>query len=380
MIERKSYLQKIKTALKRSKVTALLGPRQCGKTTLAKEIAINRDCTFLDLESPGDLNKLQNAELYLSSLENLIIIDEIQLKPELFSIIRVITDRNQKNGHFLILGSASPSLIKDSSETLAGRIEFIDLHGFNLKETGRINQNSLWLKGGFPLSFLAKTEENSLAWREGFIRTFLERDIPQLGINIPATSLRRFWTMLAHSQGQILNSSRLAQSMGLSDKTIRYYVDILTSTYMIRQLQPWHANIQKRQVKSPKIYFTDTGLLHHLLNISNNEQLRSNPIVGTSWEGFAMEQIIRTSGSIDAYFWSTYSGAEMDLLLNLKDQFIGLEFKMNETPKTTKSMFSAMDSLNLDKIWIVYPGEDSYPIHEKIEVLTLWEALERLNI
>jgi predicted AAA+ superfamily ATPase len=202
----------------------------------------------LDLESPGDLNKLQNPELYLSSLENLIIIDEIQLKPELFSIILVITVRNQKYGHFLILGSASPSLIKDSSETLAGRIEFIDLHGFNLKETGRINQNNLWLKGGFPLSFLAKTEENSLAWREGFIRTFLERDIPQLGINIPATSLRRFWTMLAHSQGQILNSSRLAQSMGLSDKTIRYYVDILTSTYMIRQLQPWHANIQKRQV------------------------------------------------------------------------------------------------------------------------------------
>jgi uncharacterized protein len=265
MIPRIRYNTRILKAFRRSKITALIGPRQCGKTTLAREISHQINTHFLDMESPTDRAKLENPELYLGKIPGLIIIDEIQFMPELFPVLRVLSDRSPDNGRFLILGSASPDLIKNASESLAGRIEFVDLHGFNLSETGNEKMDRLWRRGGFPLSYLAKTEEDSIAWREGFVRTFLQRDIPQLGINIPATTLRRFWTMLAHSHGQVLNSSQLANSMGMSDKTIRSYIDILNATYMIRPLQPWFVNQKKRQVKSPKIYFTDTGLLHHLV-------------------------------------------------------------------------------------------------------------------
>ncbi len=371
MIPRTDYLRKIQTAMGRAKITALLGPRQCGKTTLAKEISRKAGAHFLDMESPADRAKIQNPELYLDSLDGLVIIDEIQLYPELFPVLRVVSDRKQSNGTFLILGSASPQLVKNASESLAGRVEFIDLQGFNLLETGSDEWEKLWQRGGYPLSFLAKNDIDSNAWREGFVRTFLQRDIPQLGINIPSATLRRFWTMLAHSHGQILNKSQLAGSMGISHTTIQSYIDILTATYMIRPLQPWFSNMKKRQVKSPKIYFTDTGLLHHLLGIKNREDLLGHPIRGTSWESFAMEQILRNFSIPEPYFWSTFSGAEIDLLIMEGNKRIGIEFKTSETPKTTKSMHSAIRDLNLEKISIIYPGKESYPIHEKIEVCSL---------
>ena len=371
MIQREQYRQHIYKALSRSRITALLGPRQCGKTTLARLINEERGGDFLDMESPADLSKIQAPELYLGSRNGLIIIDEIQNRPELFPVLRVLADRKGENGSFLILGSASPELIKNASESLAGRVEFIDLQGFNLKEIGSSESEKLWLRGGFPLSFLAKSDADSSAWREGFVRTFLQRDIPQLGINVPATTLRRFWTMLAHNHGQILNKSQLASSMGMSHTTIQSYIDILSATYMIRPLQPWFANMKKRQVRSPKIYFTDTGILHHLLGITSYNELLSHPIYGTSWESFAMEQILRTSSVSEPYFWSTFSGAEIDLLLIKSNERIGIEFKTSEAPKTTKSMHSAIQDLELTKLIVIYPGKERYLIHEKIEVCSL---------
>jgi predicted AAA+ superfamily ATPase len=269
--------------------------------------------------------------------------------------------------------------VKNSSESLAGRIEFIDLQGFDIIETGISDMDRLWVRGGFPRSFLADTDEDSIAWREGFIRTFLQRDIPQLGINIPSTALRRFWTMLAHSHGQVLNSSQLAKSMGMSDKTIRSYVDLLSATYMIRQLQPWFSNLKKRQVKSPKIYLTDTGLLHHLLGINNRETLMGHPQLGSSWESFAMEQIIRNVPGIVPYFWSTYSGAELDLFLYGHKKRIGIEFKNSEAPGSTKSMHSAIADLNLEKLYVIYPGTEKYPLHDLIEACPLDIFLEDLR-
>lgn len=380
MIARNHYRVLINKALDRSKITAILGPRQCGKTTIAKEIASRRESHFFDMESPGDRARLQNPELYLSGLSGLIIIDEIQNAPDLFQLLRVMSDRATENGRFMILGSTSPSLIKNASESLAGRVEFIDLQGFNLTEVGVSNSNTLWTRGGFPLSFLADTEENSIAWREGFIRTFLQRDLPQIGINIPESTMRRFWTMLAHSHGQVLNSSRIAESMGLSDKTIRSYIDILSSTYMIRQLQPWFENLKQRQVKSPKIYFTDTGLLHHLLGIENYHTLLAHPQVGASWESFAIEQVLRNSAVSEGYFWSTFSGAEIDLLLHRKGQKIGIECKLSEAPKATKSMYSAIEALKLEKLYVLYPGTISFPLTERIEVQSIQGLIKELGV
>lgn len=371
MIHRKQYIKQIKSSLRRSRITSILGPRQCGKTTLAKEIAKEFKSHFLDLESPTDRAKLQNPEMYLKNIRGLIIIDEIQLKPELFPVLRVLSDQSPENGRFLILGSTSPILIKNASESLAGRIEFVDLQGFDIKETGEIKLNRLWTRGGFPLSFLANSDKDSIAWREGFVRTFLQRDIPQLGKNIPHTTLRRFWTMLAHSHGQVLNSSQLGKSMGMNDKTIRSYIDILSATYMIRPLQPWFSNLKKRQVKSPKIYLTDTGILHHLLGITNLDTLMGHPKLGLSWESFAMEQIIRNTPGLEPYFWSTYSGAELDLLLLRRGKRIGVEFKFTETPKSTKSMHIAINDLQLEKLYVIYPGSEQYPLHDLIEATPL---------
>lgn len=379
MILREHYLNAIDRSLSRSKITAILGPRQCGKTTLAHEIASQRKSNFFDMESPKDRARLQNPELYLSGLSGLVIIDEIQKTPELFPILRVLSDRSTENGQFLILGSASPSLIRNTSESLAGRVEFIDLQGFDLTEVGFSNLNTLWVRGGFPLSFLADSEDDSLAWREGFIRTFLQRDLPQFGIHVPESSMRRFWTMLAHSHGQILNSSGLAGSMGLSDKTIRSYIDILTSTFMIRQLQPWYENLKKRQVKSPKIYFTDMGLLHQLLGIEDYDSLLAHPQAGASWESFVIEQILRNTSGNDGYFWSTYSGAEIDLLLFRKGQRIGIECKLSEAPRATKSMYSALENLKLDKLYILYPGTDGFPLSEIIEVQSVPGFIKKLR-
>ncbi len=369
MIKRDHYSARLETAVKRSPVTALLGPRQCGKTTLAHIFGKQHKSHYFDLESPADQQRLQNPELMLNSLQGLIILDEIQIKPELFNILRVLVDRPENRQHFLVLGSASPHIIRNVSETLAGRIEFIELTGFNIQEINNIEQ--LWLRGGFPRSFLAASESDSRAWREGFIRTFLERDIPMLGITIASTAMRRFWTMLAHFHGQTWNASGFARSMGVSDKTVRSYLDILTATFMIRQLQPWHENLRKRQVKSPKIYFRDSGLLHSLLNIPDYHSLTGNPRLGASWEGFALEQVLQIIHPAEAYFWATHSGAELDLLFFRKGKRYGVEFKFNEAPKITKSMHIAVKDLSLDYLWVVYPGKEEYPVTDKIMVRPL---------
>ena len=373
MIARSKYIDAVSTAVQRSPVTALLGPRQCGKTTLARMLGQDRQTHYFDLESPADRQRLQNPELLLGSLSGLVIMDEIQLLPELFGILRVLVDRPGQMARYLILGSASPQIIKKVSETLAGRIEFVDMTGFNLSEIAPDRRDQLWLRGGFPRSYLAKTEADSLAWREGFIRTFLERDIPQLGISIPATAMRRFWTMLAHLHGQTWNASDLGRSMGLSDKTVRHYLDILTGTYMVRQLQPWHENLKKRQVKTPKVYLRDTGLLHSLLNIAGMGDLWGHPRLGASWEGFTLEQVVSVLRTSEAYFWATQGGAELDMLFFAGGKRFGVECKFNEAPKVTKSMHSALDDLSLTHLWVVYPGVVRYPAHEKVTMLPLAE-------
>ena len=371
MIKRNKHYLAVEKSVERSPVTAILGPRQCGKTTLARSFGEPHQAHYFDLESVVDQRRLQNPELMLSSLDGVIIIDEIQYQPELFNLLRVLVDRPENKSRFVVLGSASPQLIKQSSDTLAGRVEFIELSGFDLSEIDHLQ--NLWMRGGFPRSYLSKTEEDSIAWREGFIRTFLERDIPGLGISIAPGAMRRFWTMLAHYHGQTWNGSELGRSMGLSDKTVRSYLDILSATFMVRQLQPWYENIHKRQVKSPRIYFRDSGILHSLLGISDYHQLTGNPKLGASWEGFALEQTLQIVRPVDAYFWSTYSGAEVDLFFIKNGKRHGVEFKYSEAPKATKSMYVAIEDLSLDHLWVVYPGKNIYPLTEKIKVLPLQE-------
>jgi len=371
MIKRPYYIERLAVSVKRSPATALLGPRQCGKTTLARMFAANGNATYFDLESQPDLRRLQNPELMLGSLKGLVVLDEIQAMPSLFNVIRILADRPGNKTRFLILGSASPDIIKGVSETLAGRVEFIELSGFDLRETTSNTQDKLWLRGGFPRSFLSATDEDSMAWREGFIRTFLERDIPQLGITIPSTAMRRFWTMLSHYHGQYWNASDLARSLGLSDKTIRSYLDILTGAYMIRQLQPWHENIGKRQVKAPKIYFRDSGLLHSLLSLPDLYSLHGHPRVGASWEGFALEQALQTIRPAESYFWATHGRAEIDLFFIQRGKRYGIETKYNEAPQVTRSMENSLEILGLTHLWVIYPGEKEYPVHEKITVCPL---------
>lgn len=371
MIQRPAYLKNLADGVRRSPVTALLGPRQCGKTTLARMFEQDMQKTYFDLESEPDRLRLQNPELMLGSLDGLVVLDEIQVMPELFRVLRVLVDRPENQARFLILGSASPDIVKNVSETLAGRVEFIELSGFDLSEVGGDAWEKLWLRGGYPRSFLAESDEDSRIWREGFIKTFLERDIPQLGISIPSTAMRRFWTMLAHYHGQTWNASELARSMGLSDKTVRSYLDILTGTFMVRQLQPWFENIKKRQVKAPKIYFRDSGLLHNLLSLNDLSSLAGHPKVGSSWEGFALEQFLQIIQPSQSYFWATHSGAEIDLFFLHQGHRYGVEVKYNEAPPVTKSMRIALDNLNLDKMWIIYPGKHVYPVDDKILVCPL---------
>jgi len=370
-INRENYITQIRTGLKRSPALALLGPRQCGKTTLAQEIAKEQNAHFFDLESPKDQLRLENPELSLSELSGLVIIDEIQLKPALFPVIRTLIDNRNINAKYLLLGSAAPTLLRSAGESLAGRIEFVDLHGFDLQETGHDTRKQLWSRGGFPLSYLAESDENSYTWREAFIRTFLQRDLPQLGINIAEPTMRRFWTMLSHNHGETLNSSSLARSMGVSDKTINTYVDHLAQTYMLRVLPPWFENLKKRQVKSPKIYIRDSGLLHTLLSIPTLHSLQSHSILGASWEGFAIEQIIRCHNIKEPYFWATQSGAELDLLIIRNGKRYGFEIKTSENPSTTRSMSIALNDLKLQKLFIVYPGEEQVAIRDNIEIIGL---------
>ena len=374
MLERPEYLQQLEAAVSRSPITALLGPRQCGKTTLARQLAATRESTSFDLESEPDVRRLTNPELALSGLTGLVVLDEIQRMPRLFNVLRVLADRPERRARFLILGGASPELIRGVSESLAGRVEFIELAGFDLSETGSEAWRTLWVRGGFPRSYLAASEDDSRAWREGFIRTFLERDIPQLGITIPSAAMRRFWTMLAHWHGQTWNASELGRSMSLSDKTVRRYLDLLTGTYMVRQLQPWFENVARRQVKAPKVYLRDAGLLHTLLDIHSDRTLLANPRVGASWEGFVIDQVLRAIRPASAWFWGTHGGGELDLLVNDKGRRIGFEVKFSEAPGVTRSMHETLRLLALDHLFVVSPTRDAYPVDTRMTVLPAREV------
>lgn len=366
MIDRKDLVLHVRSALRRSRVVALTGPRQCGKTTLA-QLFLNLDSpNYFDLEDPLSLARLDEPMTSLQGLKGLVVIDEVQRKPDLFAVLRVLADRKPLPARFLILGSASPELLKQSSESLAGRIETVIMSGFSIGEVGASMQARHWIRGGFPLSFLAKTETDSFLWRKNFIQTFLERDIPQLGIGIPAIALLRFWTMLAHYHGQTWNAAEPARSLGVSEPTVRRYLDILSGVFMIRQLAPWYGNLKKRQVKAPKIYFRDTGLLHQLIGIRSEKELLSHPKCGASWEGYIIEEAIKATEPDEAYFWATHGGAEIDLVIIKKGRMLGIECKRMDAPRITPSMRIAREELNIEQIAVVYPGNKRYALGDGI--------------
>jgi predicted AAA+ superfamily ATPase len=338
---------------------------------LARLIAAREPCEFFDLEDPVDVRRLSAPMTTLERLSGLVILDEAQRRPELFELLRVLVDRPKNQARFLLLGSASPRIVKGVSESLAGRIGFIDLSGFDLREIGADNQDRLWIRGGFPRSFLAASDRASLVWRDDFIRTFLERDIPQLGITIPAETLRRFWTMVAHYHGQIWNAAELARSLGTSENTARGYLDILAGAFMVRVLAPWFENVGKRQVKSPKVFLRDTGILHALLQVESLSDLQAHPKLGASWEGFALEQVVGLLETRDTYFWATHGGAELDLLVTLGGKRYGFEFKYQDAPGRTRSMMIAREDLGLEKMWVVYPGSKQYALDAWIDVIPL---------
>ena len=375
MIIRKAETELVRAALKRSRIVALLGPRQSGKTTLARQFVPPDHLNYFDLEDPRGLARLSEPDTALRPLRGLVVIDEVQRRPDLFPLLRVLADRKPSRARFLILGSASPDLLRQSSETLAGRLETIPLEGFQLADLGAKAQARHWLRGGFPLSWTARTETNSLTWRRQFIQTFLERDIPQLGITIPAVALRRFWTMMAHYHGQIWNAAELARALAVNEPTVRRYLDLMTGVFMVRQLPPWFENIGKRQVKSPKIYLRDSGLLHALLSIANQRDLEHHPKVGASWEGYAVEEVLKAMRPDDAYFWATHQSAELDLLLFKRGRRIGVECKRTDAPVMTPSMRIALADLKLDELKIVYPGDRRYALAKNVEVVPLSELV-----
>lgn len=368
-IDRPQFETEVLKSLGYNQVTAILGPRQCGKTTLARKISETIKSTFFDLENPADFELLKISPLQLlGGLEGLIVIDEIQRLPELFPQLRVLADDAGSKRKFLILGSASPDLVKSSSESLAGRIGFVYLTGFRLNEIGTENLQNLWLRGGFPRSYLAQNDEQSFIWRNDFIQTFLERDISLYGFNIPPVTLRRFWQMLAHFHGQIWNGAEFARAMGVSEPTVKRYLDILTGTYMIRQLQPWYENLGKRQIKAPKIYIRDSGILHALLMLQDKAILK-HVKVGASWEGFVIEQILQSVDSRDSYFWRTHNGLELDLFILNNAQRIGFEVKYAEVTKITKSMYKVIEDLRLDHLYVINSGIRNLQIDEKITIM-----------
>ena len=378
MLRRLQLLARLRAGLKTSPAVALLGPRQCGKTTLARQLASTSKSTYFDLENPVDLARLSEPMTALESLRGLIVIDEVQRHPDLFPILRVLLDRRPIRARFLILGSASPESLRQSSETLAGRIAIVEMAGFTLEELNRPDLNRLWLRGGFPRSFLARTEAASAAWREDFIRTFLERDLAQLGVQVPSGTMRRFWTMTAHYSGAIWNSSEIGRSLGEAHTTIKRHLDALSGALVVRVLEPWYANVGKRLVKSPKVYIRDSGLLHTLLGIGDRRQLDGHPVVGGSWEGFVIEQLLAHLPMAKAYYWRTQAGAEIDLLLFLKGQRIGIEIKRADAPKMTPSMGSALEDLDLHRLLVVYPGSVRYTLRPKVEVMSLAHCLAEL--
>jgi predicted AAA+ superfamily ATPase len=371
-MEREALQHSINHLLRVHPAVALLGPRQCGKTTLAQMYAeTHHPSKRFDLENPEDLLFLENPMLSLSDLEGLIIIDEIQRRPDLFPILRVLIDRHKENQKFLILGSATRDLIQQSSETLAGRLAYIEVTPFSYWETREMKK--LWVRGGFPLSYLSETDLDAFTWLKFYVTSFLERDIPSLGINVPAPTLRRFWMMLAHYHGNFFNASEIGTSLNASAASIRHYIDILVGTFMIRQLQPWLENIKKRQVKTPKIYFRDSGIFHYLLGIRGTEDLLYHPKLGASWEGFALEEIIRfhQADPEDCFFWAIHNQAELDLLIIKDGKKLGFEIKYTDAPKITKSMHTALEVLHLDSLVVLYPGSKVIPLSDKITAIGL---------
>lgn len=374
-MDRKTYLDAIEHNYRTHPIVALLGPRQCGKTTLAKQYLKSRidlDITYFDLEDPVDLLRLETPKSTLESLEGLVVIDEVQRIPELFPVLRVLVDREDNKTNFLILGSASRDLIRQSSETLAGRIAYLELTPFSFAEVGG-DLHQLWMRGGFPPAYLAQTEADSVTWRKHYISTFLERDIPNLGIQIPPASLRRFWMMLLHYHANIFNASEIGRSLGIADTTVKRYLDVLTGTFMIRRLIPWYQNSNKREVKSSKIYFRDSGILHHLMDVKDYSALLHHPKLGASWEGFALEEVIRhlQVAPEECYFWAVHNQAELDLLVFKNGKRLGFEFKYSDAPRLTTSMTSAFEVLNLDTLTVIYPGGKDYSLRDNIRVVGL---------
>jgi predicted AAA+ superfamily ATPase len=381
---RQRFIHASVAAFTHAPVVALLGPRQSGKTTLARQIAqsgalpFEPGLAYFDLEDPAQVERLANPRLALDPLRGLVVIDEIQRRPDLFPILRVLADRDGSPARFLILGSASRDLIRQGSESLAGRIHFVDVTPFGLDELGPASLDALWLRGGFPRSLLADSDDVSWEWRGDYVRTFLERDIPELGIRVPPLTLRRFWMMLAHYHGQLFNASELGKNLGVAHTTVARYLDILTGTLMVRSLQPWLEKIGKRQVKSQKIYFRDTGMLHRLIDVPGMAQLVVHPRLGASWEGFAVEQLIRAAGVADeeVFFWGIHNQAELDLLMFGKGGRRGFEVKYTDTPRVTRSQRTAMEVLNLDSITVVVPGDADYPLDDRVRVLGLGRVFE----
>jgi predicted AAA+ superfamily ATPase len=369
MIPRPGIVTAMKAALQRSPVVVLSGPRQCGKTTLARQLLSPDSVNYFDLEDPASLARLDEPMTALRPLEGLVAIDEVQRRPDLFPILRVLADRTPNPARFLILGSASGDLLRQSSESLAGRSERLIIGGFALDEVGKGALQDLWGRGGFPLSYLAATETDSASWRDQFILALLERDLPQWGVRVPATALRRFWTIVAHYHGQTWNAADAARTLGVGPTAVRHYLDLLTDAFMVRQLQPWHANLRKRQVKSPKVYVRDSGLLHRLLGIDTPKALMTHPKVGASWEGFVIEQVLASEPHDEAFFWGTHQGAEIDLVLSRGGRLLGVECKRADAPGMTKSIGVALTDLDLDRVAVVYPGERRYPLAERVEAV-----------
>ncbi len=382
-IRRAELLGQVLRALRDSPVVALVGPRQCGKTTLARAIAARRPAEVFDLEDPVSARRLAEPMTALAPLRGLVVIDEIQRAPQLVPALRVLADRPRRPARFLILGSASPELARASGETLAGRVATIEMGGFGLAEVGVRALLRLWLRGGFPRSFLARSAATSAAWREDFIRTFLERDVRSLlDTRTPPVQLRRLWTMLAHYHGQVFNASDIGRSLGEAHTTVRRHLDVLAGALVVRELRPWHANLAKRQIKSPKAYLRDSGLLHSLLGIDGLGALQSHPKLGASWEGFVIEEAIRIAGERNAFFWATQGGAELDLLLLVRGKRYGVEVKYSDAPGMTKSMHVAMADLGLERLFVAYPGATRYALERRVEVMpvaTLCETLRRLG-
>jgi predicted AAA+ superfamily ATPase len=369
MLTRHRLIAAIETALKRSRIVVLVGPRQVGKTTLARTFVDPASANYFDLEDPVSLARLDEPLTALSPLAGLVVIDEIQRLPSLFPVLRVLADRTPAPAKFFLLGSASPALLRQSSESLAGRVEVIEVPGFTLDEVGLAAREALWLRGGLPPSFLAASDEDSRIWRKNYLLALVERDLPQLGISIAPVALQRFLVMLAHYHGQVWNAAEPARALGIAENSVRRYVDLLAGAYLLRLLAPWHENIGKRQVKAPKLYWRDSGLLHLLLGIGTRDALLSHPKCGASWEGFVLEQALFRLQPDEVYFWATHGGAELDALLIFAGRRIGLEIKRADAPRLTPSMRHALADLHLDALWVVYPGTQRYSLGERVKVL-----------